>query len=40
MTATYLGTHGSHLMQEFLPNTDPAGAAESVLERARRASST
>jgi hypothetical protein len=27
MTATYLGTHGSHLMQEFLPNTEPAGAA-------------
>ncbi len=26
MTATYLGTHGSHLMQEFLPNTVPAGA--------------
>ncbi len=23
MTATYLGTHGSHLMQEFLPNTSP-----------------
>jgi hypothetical protein len=27
MTATYLGTHGSHLMQEFLPNTVPVGAA-------------
>jgi hypothetical protein len=27
MTATYLGTAGSHLMQEFLPNTFPAGAA-------------
>jgi hypothetical protein len=27
MTATYLGTRGSHLMQEFLPNTVPAGAA-------------
>ncbi len=26
MTATYLGTHGSHLLQEFLPNTVPAGA--------------
>ena len=26
MTATYLGTHGSHLMQEFLPNTMPIGA--------------
>ena len=26
MTATYLGGHGSHLMQEFLPNTVPAGA--------------
>ena len=26
MTATYLGTKGSHLMQEFLPNTYPAGA--------------
>jgi len=26
MTATYLGTHGSHLMQEFLPNTVPVGA--------------
>ena len=25
--ATYLGTKGSHLMQEFLPNTYPAGAA-------------
>ena len=25
--ATYLGTRGSHLMQEFLPNTYPAGAA-------------
>jgi hypothetical protein len=25
MTATYLGTHGSHLMQEFLPNTVPVG---------------
>ena len=24
--ATYLGTQGSHLMQEFLPNTYPAGA--------------
>jgi len=28
MTATYLGTHGSHLMQEFLPNTMPVGAPE------------
>jgi hypothetical protein len=26
MTATYLGTKGSHLMQEFLPNTVPRGA--------------
>ena len=26
LTATYLGTHGSHLMQEFLPNTVPVGA--------------
>lgn len=26
ITATYLGTIGSHLMQEFLPNTVPAGA--------------
>ena len=25
--ATYLGTKGSHLMQEFVPNTYPAGAA-------------
>ena len=25
VTATYLGTAGSHLMQEFLPNTFPAG---------------
>ena len=23
MTATYLGTHGSHLMQEFLPEPPP-----------------
>ena len=29
MTATYLGTHGSHLMQELLPNTVPAGAVNS-----------
>jgi hypothetical protein len=27
MTATYLGTTGSHLPQEFLPNTAPLGAA-------------
>ena len=27
VTATYLGTKGSHLMQEFLPNTSPPGAA-------------
>ena len=27
MTATYLGTSGQHLMQEFLPNTVPAGAS-------------
>jgi hypothetical protein len=26
--ATYLGTRGSHLMQEFLPNTNPVGAAD------------
>jgi trimeric autotransporter adhesin len=26
ITATYLGTAGSHLMQEFLPNTVPLGA--------------
>ena len=26
ITATYLGTAGSHLMQEFLPNTNPLGA--------------
>jgi hypothetical protein len=26
MIATYLGTKGSHLIQEFLPNTYPAGA--------------
>jgi len=26
ITATYLGTHGSHLLQEFLPNTVPVGA--------------
>jgi hypothetical protein len=26
VTATYLGTKGSHLMQEFVPNTYPAGA--------------
>ena len=27
MTATYLGTKGTHGMQEFLPNTYPVGAA-------------
>jgi hypothetical protein len=27
VVATYLGTKGSHLLQEFLPNTYPAGAA-------------
>ena len=27
VTGTYLGTEGSHLMQEFLPNTYPIGAA-------------
>jgi hypothetical protein len=27
ITATYLGTKSSHLMQEFLPNTYPAGAS-------------
>ena len=27
VTATYLGTKGSHLMQEFLPNTVPIGTA-------------
>jgi hypothetical protein len=26
VTGTYLGTKGSHLMQEFVPNTYPAGA--------------
>jgi hypothetical protein len=26
ITATYLGTKGTHLLQEFLPNTYPAGA--------------
>jgi hypothetical protein len=26
ITATYLGMKGSHLMQEFLPNTNPIGA--------------
>ena len=25
-TASYLGTRGDHLLQEFLPNTFPAGA--------------
>jgi hypothetical protein len=25
--ATYLGTRGRHLMQEFVPNTYPSGAA-------------
>ena len=29
--ATYLGASGSHLMQQFLPNTYPAGAANSCL---------
>jgi hypothetical protein len=29
MTATYLGTKGSRLMQEFLPNTSPPGAPSS-----------
>src|SRR6185369_9455453 len=27
MTATYLGTAGGRLMQEFLPNTFPAGTS-------------
>ena len=27
VTATYLGTRGVHLMQEFVPNTYPSGAA-------------
>src|SRR5207344_2015996 len=27
ITATYLGTKGTDLLQEFLPNTYPAGAA-------------
>jgi carboxypeptidase family protein len=31
ITATYLGTHGSHLLQEFLPNTVPVGATSSCL---------
>lgn len=26
MSAAYLGAHGSHLMQEFLPNTVPSGS--------------
>jgi trimeric autotransporter adhesin len=30
--ATYLGTRGSRLMQEFLPNTYPAGAQPECLE--------
>ena len=30
ITATYLGTHGSHLMQEFLPNTVPTAASAAV----------
>ena len=30
VNATYLGTKGTHLIQEFLPNTYPAGARESV----------
>src|SRR5436309_1903341 len=30
MNATYLGTHGSHLMQEFLPNTAPIGVPAPV----------
>ncbi len=29
MSAAYLGAHGSHLMQEYLPNTVPAGAIPS-----------
>ena len=28
MTAMYLGTKGSHLLQEFLPNTAPLGAVD------------
>jgi trimeric autotransporter adhesin len=28
VTATYLGTKGSHLMQEFVPNTNPVGAVD------------
>jgi hypothetical protein len=28
VTASYLGSKGSHLMQEFLPNTNPAGAVD------------
>jgi hypothetical protein len=27
ITASYLGTHGSHLLQQFLPNSYPLGAA-------------
>ena len=30
VNATYLGTHGTNLIQEFLPNTYPRGARESV----------
>ena len=31
MIGTYLGSQGSHLMQEFLPNTYPAGAVNPCL---------
>jgi hypothetical protein len=31
ITGTYLGTHGSHLMQEILPNTVPVGAPGACL---------
>jgi hypothetical protein len=31
ITGTYFGTKGSHLLQEFLPNTYPAGAANPCL---------
>src|SRR5262249_14648402 len=31
VVATYLGTKGSHLLQEFLPNTYPSGAVNPCL---------
>ena len=26
VSASYIGTHGGHLVQQFLPNTEPPGA--------------